>query len=51
MRHADRRRMYDIWEWQLGTSVETESDSGSADSDQIPLFQGFEIDSNLFFKI
>ena len=32
-------------------SVETESDSGSVDSDQIPLFQGFGIDSNLFFKI
>ena len=29
----------------------TKSDSGSADSDQIPIFPGFVIDSNLFFKI
>ena len=36
---------------ELDISVETESDLGSVDSDQIPLFQGFGIDSNLFFKI
>ena len=32
-------------------SVESKSDSGLVDLDQIPVFQGFKIDSNLFFKI
>ena len=36
---------------QPESSVESESDSGLVDSDQIPVFQGFKIDSNLFFKI